>query len=323
MFIVHTFTMTFAAMFQIFLLGLCGYVLVKKDIISAENIKALSRLIIGLLLPCFIFAKFIENFSFIAFRFWWVFPLMSIVVTVIGFMIGDLVANSDTRLKKFRQEFVGLVAFQNSGYLPLLLVALLLPAQQQERMFILIFLFLLGFNLVLWSAGVFYLTRQKGTRLHIGSLLSPPVVAIIASLFIIVIGVNRFIPPLIIAPVKMLGECTLPLAMLVVGANFSLATKQPRENAWIVFNIVVAKLLLMPLFVFGILLLLRPPHEMAFLLLLESIVPSATSLSLIMRTYEKEDNIISAGVFWTHVISLITIPLFLVLFSLLRFYLTP
>lgn len=321
MFIMHTFRMTFSAMFQIFLLGLCGYVLAKKNIISAENIKALSGLIIGLFLPCLVFANFIEHFNFVAFRFWWLLPLASVALTVAGFMIGDLVAASDARLKKFRQEFVSLVAFQNSGYLPLLLVALLLPAERQERMFILIFLFLLGFNLVMWSAGVFYLTRQKARRMPLGSLFSPPVVAIVASLFIIVTGLSRFIPSVVIAPAKMLGECTLPLAMLVVGANFSLVAMRPKENTWIVFHAVVAKLLLLPLFVFGVLLLLRPPHEVAFLLLLESIVPSATSLSLIMRHYEKEDNIISAGLFWTHVASLVTIPLFLVLFSLLRFYL--
>jgi len=43
-------------------------------------------------------------------------------------------------------------------------------------------------------------------------------------------------------------------------------------------------------------------------------MPSATSLSVIIRHYNKEDALISQGVFFSHIISLITIPLFLGLY---------
>lgn len=319
--LLDSFGVIFGAMVQVFLLGFCGYVLTKKHVISSESLTVLSRLLVGLLLPCFIFAKFIESFSFAGFGGWWVFPLLSIVVTVVGGVIGVVMVHCDQRLKKFQKEFVSLVAFQNSGYLPLILVSLLFSGFQQERMFICILLFLLGFNLVIWSAGVFYLTKTKKSTMQLSSLVSPPVLAVIISFAVIATGVNRFIPGAFTSTAKMLGNCVLPLAMIVVGGNLSLIAIGSKENAHSIIGVVVAKLLVMPMVCFGALLLLRPSYEVAFLLLLQSAVPSATSLSLITRSYHTQDNIISAGIFWTHVLSLVTIPVFLALFNLLAFYL--
>jgi len=43
-------------------------------------------------------------------------------------------------------------------------------------------------------------------------------------------------------------------------------------------------------------------------------MPSATSLSVIARHYEKEDLLISQGIFFTHIFSVLSIPLFLSLY---------
>lgn len=318
MFILYSFRIVFAAMLQIFLLGFCGYILTKKKIISADNLKFLSQLLIGLLLPCFMFVKLIENFDFKAFPNWWFFPFISFIVTIAGYFIGILFLGIDRDLEKFKKEFLSLVTFQNSGYLPLILVALLFAPARQGRMFVCIFLFLLGFNFVMWSIGVFYLAREKNARLELSSLFSPPVVAMLIALFFIAVGLKKFIPDFLIGPARMFGDCALPLAILVVGGNLSQVNIRVRENFRYIFNLVVAKLLLLPLLCLSALFLIKPPYEIAFLLLIETAVPSATSLSIIMRNYERKDNIISLGIFWTHLIGLLTMPIFLILFSLAK-----
>lgn len=312
------FRVTFEAMFQIFLLGLCGYILTKKKIISSESLKLLSRLLIGLFFPCFIFVKLIVNFSFSAFPNWWIFPLISVIIIIIGFIVGNLFVKIDNSLEKFKKEFISLVTFQNSGYLPLILIALLLPPARQGRMFIYLFLFLLGFNLVFWSMGVFYLVRERGRRLELGSLFSPPVISMLVTLFLIAIGLKKFIPNFFIGTAKMFGDCALPLAILVVGGNLSQTAIRAKENFRQIFDLVIAKLLFLPMLFLALIFLIKPPYEIAFLLLLEGAVPSATSLSIIMRNYDRKDNIISQGIFWTHLISLLTIPIFLSLFSMVK-----
>jgi len=317
---IYSLKVTTVAILQIFLLGFSGYLLTKRKIASAESLKFLSWATITLFFPCFIFAKLIENFNFQNYCNWWIFPLLSFVVTIIGFFTGVLFVKLDKDLEKFKREFISLAAFQNSGYLPLILVAFLLPAEIQEQVFIYIFLFLLGFNLIMWSVGVFYLKGKK-ERFELSSLLSPPVTAVFAALFVIALGLANSIPQFLIKPVKMFGDCALPLAMLVVGGNLAQIDFKIKENFKYILYLVVAKLVFLPLLFFGIIFLMKPAYEIAFLILLQSIMPSATSLGIIMRNYDKKDNIISLGIFWTHVLSLLTIPLFLILFSTLSAFL--
>ena len=318
--LIYSLKITTVAMLQIFLLGFSGYFLARKKLASAENLKFLSGLVISLIFPCFVFVKLVENFNFQSYCNWWVFPLLSFIITLAGLLVGLLFLKLDSGLKIFKKEFVSLITFQNSGYLPLILAAFLFPPGIQEQMFICIFLFLLGFNLVIWSVGVFYL-KDKKERFELSSLLSPPVVAVVLALFFIALGWIRLIPGFVIRPAKMLGDCALPLAMFVVGGNLAQIDFKLRENFKHIVYVSVAKLLFLPLLSFGLIFLLRPSLEIAFLILLQSAMPSATSLSVIMRHYDSKDNITSLGIFWTHVAGLISIPLFLILFSALRNFL--
>jgi predicted permease len=314
MLLLLAFKVTVFAILQIFILGFSGYILAKKGFISLDNLKFLSKLVINLLFPCFIFTKLISNFSFSSYPNWWIFPLLSFFVALVGFLTGQLFANIVKGLDKFRREFVSLITFQNSGYLPLILVALLLPAETKEQMFIYLFLFLLGFNAVMWSIGLFYLTGE-GKKFEIKSLFSPPVIAILSALFAIAVGFNRIVHYLPFEPFKMFGECALPLAIMVVGGNLANIGVSKKGDFRYIFNVVTAKLLFLPVFFLGLIFLVKPPYEIAFLLLLQSAMPSAVSSSMIMLKYDKEDNIISLGVFWTHLVCMVTLPLFLALFS--------
>ncbi|MDD5618230.1 MAG: AEC family transporter [Candidatus Omnitrophica bacterium] len=316
----HSLKITITAILQIFLLGLSGYVVVRKNLASRDNLKFLSSLAIDLFLPCFIFAKLIDNFNFYTYRNWWLFPLLSFIITLVGFLTGILFLKLDNGLEKFKKEFVSLVTFQNSGYLPLILAAFLFGGQRQEQMFIYIFLFLLGFNLIIWSVGVFYL-KEKSERFELSSIFSPPVVAVFIALFLIALGWARFIPEFLTKPIGMFGDCALPLAMFVVGGNLAQIDFKFKESFKHILYLIIAKLLFLPLLFFGIIFLLKPSYEIAFLILLQSAMPSATSLSVIMRHYDEKDNIVSLGIFWTHVLSLLSIPLFLILFSALSIFL--
>jgi len=56
------------------------------------------------------------------------------------------------------------------------------------------------------------------------------------------------------------------------------------------------------------------PQLIGFLIVMQLAMPSATSLSVIVRHYKREDALISQGIFFSHIISLFTIPLFLSLY---------
>ena len=294
---------------QIFFLGAIGYFLVRREFLNRQGMDILSRLVIYVTLPAMIFSQLIRGFNFSLQPAWWIFPAASFVITFLGLLVGGVFV-SLIKQDEAKRQFLSLVAFQNSGYLPLALVAALLSPEEAGLMFIYIFLFLLGFNLIMWSLGVHILSYHKDKRFELASLFSPPVLATVITMALVAIGVNRFIPEVIVKPLRMLGDSTLPLAMLVVGGNLGLIQIRRLELKPIGL-LILAKLLILPCLGLLYIWSVSPPRLFSLLIIMQLAVPSATSLSLIITHYKREDLLISQGVLLTHLFSLISIPLFL------------
>ena len=304
-----SFGLVSGAVGQIFILGIIGFFLVRKDILTRQGMSLLSQLVIKITLPAMIFSQLIQGFKFSLSPAWWIFPLSSFAITFLGLLVGGIFVNLIKQDEEKRQ-FLSLVAFQNSGYLPLALVAALLTREETSLMFIYIFLFLLGFNLVMWSLGVHFLSSQRDKRFELSSIFSPPVLATIITMALVGLGVNRFIPEVVLNPLRMVGDSTLPLAMFVVGGSLGLIQIR-RVQLKPLALVILAKLLILPLF--GLLFIWRfsPPGLFSLLLMIQLSMPSATSLSIIVSHYKREDLLISQGILFTHLFSLISVPLFL------------
>lgn len=304
---------TLLAIFQVFLMGAAGYFLVKKNIIDDRGLDLLSKLVISLFLPFFTFNQLIQRFNFEAYPHWWIFPVMSFGITLTGFLVGRLMLFC-LRGTSSGKEFVSLVAFQNSGYLPLLLVATMFSPNEAQELFISIILFLIGFDLVFWSFGVWFLTKQKVKKFELVNFLASPLGAILLSLLLISLGAQKFIPQTFLKPVKMFGDCALPLAMMVVGGNLA-QIKITDGNRKDVFWVILAKLIILPSLALVFTVGLHIKGFIGFLIVLEAAVPSATSLSVVSRYYKIEDKLINQGIFFTYMASLVTIPVFLIAYA--------
>ena len=308
----ESFKITGLAVAQIFLLAALGYFLIKRNMLGPEGLNALSRLVIEVTLPLMIFCQLIKDFSFALYSNWWIFPLISIAITIAGLIVGAVFLGL-IRGPQHKLQFLSLIAFQNSGYLALALVAALLPSDKLDSMFTYIFLFLLGFNLVMWSLGVYILSFTRAKKFELGSLFSPPVIATLVSLILIFFSLNKFIPEAVLKPLRMVGDCTLPLAMLVVGGNLA-SIHLGHIDKKAMSLMILAKLIILPVLGIWLVIKFKFPELVGLLILMQLAVPSATSLSLIITHYKKEDLLISQGIFLSHIVSLVTLPLFLSLY---------
>jgi predicted permease len=308
----ESFKITGAGVFQIFLLGIVGYFLVKKNILGPDGLDSLSRLVIEITLPVLIFCQLVKDFSFTLYPDWWIFPLISIAITLAGLVIAAIFMGF-IRGAQHKMQFLSLVAFQNSGYLPLVMVAALLPKDKTDAMFIYLFLFLLGFNLVMWSLGVYMLCFHEKKKFELASLFSPPVVATLLSLVLVFLGLNKLMPDIVLKPLRMVGDSTLPLAMFVVGGNLA-EIRLGHVDTKAIFLVILTKLIILPLLGLVLIIKFNLPELMGLLILIQLAMPSATSLSVITRHYKKEDLLISQGIFFSHIAGILSIPIFLSLY---------
>ncbi|MFA5275316.1 MAG: AEC family transporter [Candidatus Omnitrophota bacterium] len=308
----ESFRITGSAVLQIIILGAIGYFLVKKKVLGDDGLDALSRLTLDITLPILIFYQLTKDFSFSLYPNWWIFPLISFAVTALGLFVGFLFSYFISG-NQHKLQFISLTGFQNSGYLPLALFAALFPRELLGPMLIYLFLFLLGFNFVTFSVGVYMLTFLKDKRFDWLSLFNPPVAATILSLALVLLRLNTFIPDFVFKPLNLIGECTLPLAMLVVGGNIA-QIHLSRIDKKAMCLLVLAKLIILPLL--GILFLLKVKLAplISILIFIQLAMPPAANLSVIIRHYKKDDLLISQGLFFGHIFSILTLPLLLSLY---------
>jgi predicted permease len=111
----------------------------------------------------------------------------------------------------------------------------------------------------------------------------------------------------------MAGDCTLPLAIFVVGGNLA-EIHLRRIDKKALFFMLLAKLIILPLLGVALLTKFKLPALTGLLVIMQLAMPPATSLSVIARHYKKDDLLISQGIFFGHILSIITIPVFLSLY---------
>ena len=302
-----------AAICQIFLMGLVGYVLAKKGVLDASGLKLLSGLTIQVFFPLFIFYQFVTHFDFKAIPFWWVFPLISFAITLTALGVATLILA--LRKSSIKNEFKAVIALHNAGHVPLLLAATLPLGAQAPTLYIYIILTLIGFDLSLWSLGVWLLTRKGGSGIDLRNLVNPPIIAMAVGLALVLLGWNTAIPEPIINPVKILGGAALPLIMVVTGGNLAM-TRLNAANAFDLTRVCVAKLLIMPTLALAVLSVLRPDPLIALLIVIQSASPSAMTLSIVSRHYDiKNQDFVNQAVFFTHLFAVITLPIALALYG--------
>ncbi|XP_052195256.1 protein PIN-LIKES 2-like [Diospyros lotus] len=94
----------------------------KTQIIPRATFKLLSKLVFALFLPCTIFVHLGESITVKNFIHWWFIPVNVILATVIGCLLGYLVAKICRPPPEFVRFTVIVTAFGNTGNLPLAIV---------------------------------------------------------------------------------------------------------------------------------------------------------------------------------------------------------
>ena len=303
------------SMIHIVIICMIGFFLIRKQVIDSAALSSLSRIIVDLTLPLYLLSHLIAEFSFSRYQYWWLFPLISLGITVSGYGVGSLVI-SIGRIHEYKKQVLSLCSFQNAAYLPLSLIGTLVPESEVHRMVIYISLFLLGFNLVIWSLGVSFLRGTAKCAVPIKSFLNLPVCAIIIALGCVSCGIHTSIPHFFLKPAAMLGQCTIPLSLLVVGGNLALMQLNPIKKGVLVW-VMIGKLILLPVFGLLIVRFFDVDYFIGLLIMIQMAMPSAVSLGVIIRRYSLVDDIVSNGILISHVISIITIPLFISVYNFL------
>ncbi|XP_043698544.1 protein PIN-LIKES 2-like [Telopea speciosissima] len=94
----------------------------KTQIIPKATFKLLSKLVFALFLPCLIFIHLGESITLKNFTLWWFIPVNVLISTIIGCMLGILVAVICRPPAQYVRFTIIMTAFGNTGNLPIAIV---------------------------------------------------------------------------------------------------------------------------------------------------------------------------------------------------------
>lgn len=292
---------------RIFLVIIAAGILVRKKILIEDHVKALSWVTVNILLPCMMFAKISSNFQPDTVRYWWVIPLSSSAMILTGVGFGYLFY-----LKKYREKqfLIPLASMQNAVYL-VLPIGLFMYPEQFDQFAIYNFLFLIGFTVVVWSLGKVLITGDSFKNIKVKDFITPPVVASMGTLIIVLLGLHKFVPDMVMDSIDLVGNATIPVSNIVLGATLGGISFKILPKLSDVLKLTAIKYLLIPLTVIGVLYwigLKETNPLLADLLVIESAAAPATALILQVRTYGGDRQTIGSNMIISYAICLLAIP---------------
>ncbi len=309
----YNFYSIISAILKIFFLLALGYFLYTKRLIKKETADGLSNILIWACVPALIFTKIISTFNPVDFPKWWILPISSITMAFIGLGLGYLF-QKPFRDFNARREFMLSCTFQNSGYLPMTLVVFACTGVFCDKMLVYIFLFLVGFNLIIWSFAPAFLSKNLKGNFRFKAILNPPVIATIVSIVWVFLMPHNKLHNVIYDPLVMLGNSSFPLALVVLGVYLAEYKGFHSENWKALSSCLFTKLIFLPLFVFILVRYLPIGHDLKFFILLESTMPVAVSMVVIGQYAGADNKFLSGAIFYSHLFAIFTIPLWLILF---------
>jgi len=247
--------------------------------------------------------------------YWWAVPLVAMSFAFIGLLFSVLFFLRNIREKKTLFPLAGM---QNAVYLALPIGEFAFRDQFPEFSLI-CFLVLMGLNPIMWSVGKIIITTDGKNGSLLKKIITPPFIASIIGITLVLTGAKRFVPGIIVDSSEMLGNATVPVATFILGSTLAMSMRKI-PPFWDTFRIVFIKFVIIPALTIAGLYYLKTAEQyplLAQVLILEAATAPATAHILMVRAYGGDIGKVGGITFVSYIICLFAIPFWLAVWSLL------
>ncbi len=286
-----------------------GYVVCKMKKASVDHLKTLSAVLLYGCSPCMIANSFLKleftvdgliNLSLF---------FLAVSVIQIVFMLGlYLIFRKKFEEGKYRVITVG-CALGNLGYFGLPVVEALFPGQPEVLGYA--SMYVISMNLILFTLGVFLLTRRKEFVTVKSALINPATIGLFVGLFFYLTGLNKTMPEdnILFSFIQLLSKTTLPLSMIILGIRLATMNVKDIFTNKSAYALSFGKLIVFPLFAYLLVVFLPLAQSIKATVLVLSATPCAASVMTMAELYENEEEMSANSVMMTTLLSFITIPI--------------
>lgn len=305
----HEFGTVLQAVIPVFLVIAAGLALRRVTWLTAEADASLLRVTINLMVPCLAFDSIVGNPAVAMPRNLILAPLVGFGTVVLGIAVAGVCARwVPAETPATRRTFTFAVAVYNYGYVPLPLAMSLFDRDTVAVLFV----HNLGVELALWSCGLLLLAGADPRR-EWRRLLNAPVLAILAAVVLNAALGEARIPGVARQFAHMLGQCAVPLGMLLIGATMAdhLGPFAQARGGRAMALAAIVRLGVLPALFLGLAWVLPASPALQRVIVLEAAMPAAVFPIVMARHYGGDVTTALRVVVTTSVASLVTIPLWI------------
>jgi len=305
------------AVAKIIMIAVIAGLLVRRKIVLQEHIRGLSEITVMVLLPALIFSKTTTTFKPDETVGWWILPIIGIAMPLVGLFFSRLIFWKRPQEGK---NILAVASFPNAAYLVLPIGQIIFPKQFDEFA-LYSFLFIIGYNPILWSIGKYYSTvTSENYSFKISELITPPLIANLSSVAIVLIGVQGFIPDLIMEPISLIGSATVPMATFILGATLGGISLKIWPKLTDIFKVLLIKYILIPGITIGVLFFFNIQAYsplLASFLILEAAAAPATNIIVMIRKYGGDIQQVGSMMLVSYFIAILAMPFWMAFWDML------
>ncbi len=290
-----------------FMLMIVGGFSRKKNWMPNQQSASLSRFIVCVLYPCFILHQVLSAENAVQPMEAWATPLFGFAAIVAGFGIARMVAHFLKLSNEQSRAFSFCSGIFNYGFFAIPVASLLFG----QELVVKIILFNLGVEIAIWTVGILLLTSAK---FQVSKLFNPPALSVFLALGLQALGGVKMIPQPLWELISMIGQCSIPLGLMVIGAAFYDLLKGYRigDGLTIELGAVLSRNLLVPAAFVGYAAYGWMPPTMEYLrevLVVQAAMPAGVFALLVVNSYGQRSDVGLRAILATMVACLVSLPM--------------
>ena len=302
-----------AAVLPIFCIAGIGVTLRQINWLTADADASLLRVVVNILIPCLVFDSILGNPAFAQPGNVWLPPLIGFGTVALGIPLAMLLCGATgLQDESARRTFIFAVSVYNYGYVPIPLVLSLFSGEAARTTLAVLFVHNVGVEIALWSFGLILL---GGTSLGHDwrKMFNPPLLAILLTLALNLIIGRGHVPEFVRTTTRMLGQCAIPLGILMIGATMADYVHEFRTVRGVRLVIVSCALRLgiLPVLFLLVAKYLPCPVELKRVIVIQAAMSAAVFPIIMAKHYGGDPATALRIVLGTSLAGLVTIPLWL------------
>ena len=298
----------------LFIMIIIGFIASKAKIAGQKAADVIAPVIIKISLPCLLIATFQQPFSKELLGEAGIAMCASLVMygiaVPLAFVYPALLGIKGPERGVHRYA----ILFSNCGFLGYPVIAAILG----ERYIFHTIIFNIGFNFFAYSLGAWVIAKEGPEKAPLDwkTFINPCVIATITGFLLFLFSVK--LPEPLYKSLKLTGDMTTPLSMLVIGINLAQVNPGQIWGKWRVYVTVCVRLFLLPLVTGLCCALAGIKGTLLALAIIIAAMPAATTTSILSSLHKAAPGEGSTLVFISTLCSMATIPLLVLILGALK-----